>query len=65
LARDAAVSRPGFRCRKKCKNTEALLEFQGREKIVGMDALREEMEKPKDAVTLPLPRRLKAFWRRA
>ena len=52
---------PDFDVQKKCKNTEALLEFQEREKIVGMDELREEMEKPEDAFTLPLPPRLKAF----
>jgi hypothetical protein len=44
-----------------CRNTEVLLEFQDRERIVGMDGLREGMEKPEGAVTLPLPPRLKAF----
>ena len=52
---------PDFDVENKCKNTEALLEFQEREKIVGMDELREEMKKPEDAVTLQLPPRLKAF----
>jgi len=52
---------PDFDVHKMCRNTEVLLGFQKREKIGGMDGLREEMVKPEDAVTLPLPPRLKAF----
>ncbi|TVY80561.1 hypothetical protein LSUE1_G005404 [Lachnellula suecica] len=52
---------PDFDVPKKCRNTNALLKFQERGIIVGMDELREEMEKPGDAVTLPLPPRLKSF----
>lgn len=52
---------PDFDVEKKCRDAEALLEFQEREKVSDTDMLRDKMVKPEDAVTLPLPPRLKAF----
>jgi hypothetical protein len=52
---------PDFDVGKVCRNSEALLDFQEKERIVDMDRLRDEMERPEDAVVLPLPPRLKAF----
>lgn len=52
---------PDFDVGKICRNSEALLEFQDREKIVDMDRKRDEMVRPGGAVVLPLPPKLKAF----
>jgi hypothetical protein len=52
---------PDFDVQKVCRNSEALLEFQEREKIVDMDVKRDGMVRPDDAVVLPLPPKLKEF----
>ena len=54
---------PDFDVGKMCRNTDALLAYQEREMVPQLNKKRDEMIKPDDAVTLPLPPRLKAFLR--
>lgn len=52
---------PDFDVEKKCKNSEALLDYQEKNKVSNTNKLRDKMVKPEDAITLPLPPHLKAF----
>ena len=51
---------PDFDVPKVCRNSEVLLDFQERERVLHMNAMREKMRRPENEVVLPLPPRLRA-----